>query len=323
MSSLLERNVPTVTSGQAALAPCPLCGSASRFKFMKHGNRYYHCRCGFEFIWPRPASAELEAMYQRDGEEYWSHDDMIEFAFSNTKSTREIGFLQRFASGGSLLDIGCSTGSFVKAAMEAGFAASGVDISGESVKIGRRFGLPLSVCDIFHASPGEQQFDIVTMWATLEHLPDPVTAVHRAGELLKQNGLLIVSVPNLHSLTHRTLRSWYRYVCDEHLNYFAPRVLRTMMAKMGFRCLGTMTYGFNPLMIVGDVVSRGREPVACSQMRTDEARTLRLKRSPLRYAQQFSERVLNLVGAADVLALAARRVALPRAAGLVSEGAQV
>jgi SAM-dependent methyltransferase len=303
-----QRNVPASLSPTLASVPCPLCGEESGFKFTKHAVRYYRCHCGFEFSWPRPSAAELDGMYQRDGAQYWAQDDMVEFAFSSSKSSREMAFLRRFASGGTLLDIGCSTGSFVKAATEQGFDAVGVDICEEAVRVGRRFGLPLSVCDIFQSSPAELHYDIVTMWATLEHLPDPVSAVRRAGELLHPNGLLIVSVPNRNSLTHQTLRSWYRYVCDEHVNYFGLSVLRRVVEMLGFSCVGTMTYGFNPLMIMKDLVSRAKQPVDCSEMRIDEAQTLRLKRSPLRHVQQFSERLLDLVGAADVLALAARRV---------------
>jgi SAM-dependent methyltransferase len=55
----------------------------------------------------------------------------------------------------------------------------------------------------FLTAPISGQFDAVTMWHTLEHLPDPAAALRRSRELLRPGGRLVVSVPNSESLQAR------------------------------------------------------------------------------------------------------------------------
>lgn len=302
----------TCRFGGNARPACPVCGRSARLKFFKHGRNYFKCACGFVFIWPRPSKDQLLEIYRRDGEEYWTTDAMVQFAFSPSKSCREIAFLRRFASSGRLLDIGCSTGSFVKAANDCGFEAEGIDICEPAVEVGRRMGLPLAVRDVLREEM-EREYDIVTLWATLEHLAEPMLTLRRATRLLRCGGLLIVSTPNYASLTQLLLHKWDRYVCDEHLNYFTPRVLEYVIESQGLHVAGKITFGFNPLMILKDLMNRGRQPVNCQQMSRDEAQTLRLKESPLQYAQRAAERMLNLINAGDSLAIGAiKKTSHPR-----------
>ncbi len=288
------------------VAPCPLCDAEAGIKFTKFSHQYFRCSCGFVFIWPNPSQQELNDLYRKYGEEYWTNERMVNFAFSPTKSWREVRFLSRLASGGTLLDIGCSTGSFVKAAREAGFEAEGVDICVPAVQLGQKMGLPLYALDILSESPGKQ-YDLVTMWATLEHLPDPRYYLRRAWELLKPDGLLFVSVPNYAGITQKILGKWDRYVGSDHLNYFTPRVLRQGLQEEGFSFKKATTYGFNPILILKDLKDRGRRSLASEDLQVDEAVTLRLKHSPMLRLQRTAERILNLFSAGDAIAICAQR----------------
>jgi 2-polyprenyl-3-methyl-5-hydroxy-6-metoxy-1,4-benzoquinol methylase len=285
--------------------PCPLCGLTAGFQFEKFSYRYFGCPCGFVFLWPRPSEPDLEELYRKHGEEYWTSERMLNFAFSPTKSAREIGFVRRFASSGTLLDIGCSTGSFTKAAREAGFDAEGVDISAPAVQCGQRFGLPLSAMDILRESPGKL-YDIITLWATLEHLPDPMQHLRRARELLKPKGLLFVSVPNYSGISQRILGKWDRYVGSDHLNYFRPKILRRAMETAGMTFKGVTTFGFNPIVILHDFKNRRTNDLTVEDMQTDQASTLRAKESPLLHIQRAAEAGLDLFSLGDALAICAR-----------------
>src|ERR1700693_263235 len=167
---------------------------------------------------------------------------MVDFALSPTKSWREIRFVGRFASRGTLLDVGCSTGSFVKAARAKGFDAEGVDISAPAVQFGQKMGIPLHVLDILRESP-RKLYDLVTMWAILEHLPDPRHYLRRARDLLKPGGLLFISVPNYAGISQSLLGKRDRYVGPDHLNYFTPRVLRQGLEAEGFTFRGYTQIG--------------------------------------------------------------------------------
>ena len=64
----------------------------------------------------------------------------------------------------------------------------------------------------------------------------------------------MVLVPNLHSLAIRLLGARYRYVMPEHINFFSPRSLRTMVESTGeweVKHLGSMH--FNPVVLLQDM----------------------------------------------------------------------
>jgi 2-polyprenyl-3-methyl-5-hydroxy-6-metoxy-1,4-benzoquinol methylase len=283
-----------------------LCGDEAKFQFTKLDDRYFRCGCGFVFISPRPSEQELRQVYLKQGDEYWTTDRMVNFAFSPTKSRREIKFVKRFVSGGTLLDIGCSTGSFVKAAREAGFDAEGVDISAPAVRLGQKLGLPLHVLDILDEELG-RTYDVVTMWATVEHLSDPRRHLNRARKMLKPGGLLFVSVPNYAGISQRLLSKWDRYVGNGHLNYFVPRVLRQAMESEDLLFKGSTTYGFNPFVILKDLKNRGKSQ-EINDVLADQETILRLKQSPLLYGQRLMERLLNVFSAGDVVAICAEHI---------------
>ena len=283
-------------------AVCPLCSEQSVLDFEKFADKYYRCSCGFVFIWPRPSEEYLQELYRKHGEEYWTDERMVKFTLSPSNKRREIAFVRRFASSGTLLDIGCSTGSFVRAARDAGFSAEGVDISAPAVACGVKSGLPLRCVDVLNDSiPGN--FDIVTMWATLEHLPDPIRHLKRAKELLKPGGLLFISVPNYSGISQRIVGNWDRYVGTDHLNYFTPQVLKSTVEHAGMNHRATTTFAFNPIVLFRDWRNRGTNDLTVEDMQTDQAVTLTVKESPVRALQSACESALNIFHLGDVVAV--------------------
>jgi SAM-dependent methyltransferase len=94
---------------------------------------------------------------------------------------------------GPVLDIGCGPGRMVKAAVQRGMKALGVDVSAVAVEIVRAAGLPVHHGSIFDAIPHERS------WSTALLLDgnigiggDPVALLSRCREVLRSNGDLIV-----------------------------------------------------------------------------------------------------------------------------------
>jgi SAM-dependent methyltransferase len=78
-------------------------------------------------------------------------------------------------------------------------------------------------------------FDVVTMWHVLEHLPDPAAALAEARRVLQADGLLVIEVPNLGSLTFRLCRErWWPLDVPRHLLHFTPQTLGRLLDAGGF-----------------------------------------------------------------------------------------
>ena len=106
--------------------------------------------------------------------------------------------IQPVRKGATLLDIGCGTGYFLKAASEAGLDSYGIDISEVSVEFSKK------TAPLAHVirSPGEKlpfeskTFDYIFFGGTLEHFLDPDKGLDEAVRVSKDDATFLIIVPN-------------------------------------------------------------------------------------------------------------------------------
>ncbi|MCI0427653.1 MAG: class I SAM-dependent methyltransferase [Nitrospiraceae bacterium] len=137
---------------------------------------------------------------------------------------------------GKVLDVGCGTGGNLKALQDQGWHVSGIEIS----EIAAAHAQALTGGQI-HTGTLEthpfapQTFDLILMSHSLEHLPSPADALHRVYTLLNDNGLLVVSVPNVRSLEAMLFgRDWFHWDPPRHFYHFGRSTLTQLLAQAGF-----------------------------------------------------------------------------------------
>jgi 2-polyprenyl-3-methyl-5-hydroxy-6-metoxy-1,4-benzoquinol methylase len=114
---------------------------------------------------------------------------------------------------------------------------TGIDLSARAVERARAAtGLRILAGSLPHADLDPNTFDVITMWHSLEHVPDPKHVLEAARKLLTWDGKLVVAVPNIDSLAFRTFGShWYGLDLPRHLTHFTPWTLRLLLERSGFR----------------------------------------------------------------------------------------
>jgi 2-polyprenyl-3-methyl-5-hydroxy-6-metoxy-1,4-benzoquinol methylase len=141
------------------------------------------------------------------------------------------------SSRGRILDVGCGDARFLLALDPGKWQRTGVDFSGENLRVmGARFpGLRLTCGGIQSGELEDSEFDAITLWHVLEHLPEPEAALRRAAELLSPGGWLFVSLPNLDSLQAAFFRKhWFCFDdVPRHLHHFSPRSLERLLRNAG------------------------------------------------------------------------------------------
>ncbi len=139
--------------------------------------------------------------------------------------------------GKTLLDVGCGGGTFLQEALGAGFDARGLENSPEAAAIADKVAAGRvhlgSESDLVEQG---LQFDILTLFHVLEHMPDPFRYLKTLRNLLKPGGTIFVQVPNSASLQAGVFGSrWYGFDCPRHLyNYSAFSVLH-LLGRTGYR----------------------------------------------------------------------------------------
>jgi 2-polyprenyl-3-methyl-5-hydroxy-6-metoxy-1,4-benzoquinol methylase len=228
---------------------CPICGEKARKDILscidhtvsKSEFKVVECsNCGFAFTSPRPAESDLGAYYE--SEEYISHSNTSKGIVSRLyqrvrKYTlgKKLGLINRQGKKGSLLDIGCGTGEFLNTAKLDGWKAIGIEPSPSARKQGEE-NFKLDVRDEPElASLPAKSFDVITMWHVMEHVPNLRDRVQRLNELLKDDGVLFIAVPNRSSFDAKHYgEKWAAYDVPRHLWHFRAQDMRKLMEQFGF-----------------------------------------------------------------------------------------
>ncbi len=152
----------------------------------------------------------------------------------------------------ALLDIGCAYGPFLAAAREAGFLAHGVDLAEEAVRYVRKeLGLSAAVGRLEEIDTaalfGREQFEVITMWYVIEHLPDLESVLRRVRQLLAPGGVFAFSTPNGEGISATTDRdAFLRNSPEDHLTLWEPSRTAAVLEPFGFELLGVTVTGHHP-----------------------------------------------------------------------------
>jgi len=142
--------------------------------------------------------------------------------------------------GGHLLEIGCSTGEFLKTAQEAGYSVTGIDSAPETAGFAQsHFGLtnifPLTIQEFIAQKPKEK-FDVIVFFQVLEHIDNLPDFIDSIKKLLLPGGFIAVSVPNRDRWRIRSERffteNWDLPPC--HLTRWNIKALENLFKKSGF-----------------------------------------------------------------------------------------
>ncbi len=181
---------------------------------------------------PSPSTAELPAYYQ--SEDYISHTDekrgLLPFLYQTIKKwslKKKIKLIERENGGkGSLLDIGAGTGDFLKSAKEKGWRVKGIEPNTTAINLAADKGVELKreIDNII-----SENFDVVTLWHVLEHIPDLKETIQKLGDLVKPGGTLIIAVPNFKSFDAEYYKNfWAAYDVPRHLWHFSKKSIKVL-----------------------------------------------------------------------------------------------
>lgn len=138
-----------------------------------------------------------------------------------------------------LLDAGCGIGQYVTGARLIGFKPKGLDISPESVKIGKERGEDIICGDIRKMPFKDNEFDVVIAGGSMEHFPETLKGLKEANRVLKLNGPFLLNVPYKYTLyiigkkIQQIMGIWE----SGYEKSFSEREFRKKLNEAGFRVL--------------------------------------------------------------------------------------
>jgi len=137
------------------------------------------------------------------------------------------------------LDVGFGSGGLLMTAREYGYDVVGVDMREANVNDLRELGYSVTCqrLEEYSAHGSNEFYDIISMMDVLEHMPFPRTALDAAFKLLKSDGILVVSCPNMDTEVWRDLddKNTNPYWVEiEHYHNFTRKNLAFLLEAHGF-----------------------------------------------------------------------------------------
>ena len=142
---------------------------------------------------------------------------------------------------GKILDIGCSTGTFLEF-LPGAWDKYGIEINSEAVQIGRKKGLAID-SGIFEKYSSRRKFDVLRASHVVEHTRNPELFVKKLSTLTKDGGKVIIYTPNSDSFSRKIFGSyWEGFYDDTHFNIYNRRTLESLFKKYGLSASKSDTY---------------------------------------------------------------------------------
>ena len=200
----------------------------------------WSCRqCGFCHTSPQPDEAHIGKYY--DSETYVSHSEsqtgIINFLYAKLQRYNlryKYRLIAKKVPRGTWLDYGGGAGAFLEYCQSKGQEILGLEPDEKARKRAEDKNLHMIHTRELSALP-EDAFSAVTMWHVLEHVHNPAQVLKQIHRVIKQEGLLVVAVPNLRSMdAHHYKEYWAGYDVPRHLWHFREKDVRAFAEEAGF-----------------------------------------------------------------------------------------
>jgi len=210
---LVDPKTGIVSLKYAAYINCPLC-NADECEMLFTVKGYPHCRCkecGMVYVNPQVKQEMLTSLYSKQSKanEMWIEVLLSEYE-QNTNFDlydKMLQDLERLTTKRFQVDIGSSIGDFMLAGKRRGWNVEGVDLNERAVnhacqernlnvRLGRLQDMDYDISSI----------PVIIATTVLEHVSNPREFIRHISSYLEPKGLILLQVPNIHSLANILLR---------------------------------------------------------------------------------------------------------------------
>ena len=204
--------------------------------------------CETDQILPLPSIKQLKELYETD------------YNFGGEKDTAYTGFRKYFFSSvlyrlwmaidgdicfhskrgnGRLLDIGCNEGQGLQIYKQNGFMAEGLELNDRAASEARKRGFRVFT-DSLETFYSKQLYDVVVLSHVLEHSVNPREMLNHVARILKPDGQVWISCPNIESWQRDVFgRYWINWHVPFHITFFSVATLKCLLNDSGFEVIKT------------------------------------------------------------------------------------
>ncbi len=243
---------------------CPICQSKNIHKSFDAKDHFLsqeefaigQCEdCGTLFTNPRPEDKNLGKYY--DSPDYLSHDTSHSGAIGKLYQTlrqinikRKYKIVSQYVPAGKILDIGCGTGELLHFFYKKHWDCLGIEPNASARKFAKsHYKIEVEEEKSLKTLPATS-FDIISMWHVLEHVPDVNQRIVEIKRILKEEGYLIIALPNPISWDANYYHAyWAGFDVPRHLYHFSPEAFAKLAKAHGLQIVKTLPLKFDAFYV--------------------------------------------------------------------------
>ncbi len=158
----------------------------------------------------------------------------------NAKNNQWLHLFEYVPKQSRVLDVGCSSGNFGDVLInEKHCEVIGIDIDEPDIELAQTKLTAAKVRNIERDDISELgTFDVIIFADVLEHLLDPIAALHKVKKQLRPNGRIVFSIPNMGHISVRLLllKGFFEYISigvldRTHLHYYDEQEVQHLFAE--------------------------------------------------------------------------------------------
>lgn len=190
--------------------------------------------------YPKPSEDELLSYY--DSPNYISHQtqaktlkDKVYQGVKSIMISRKKRLIMGYKREGAIIDIGAGTGEFLEAFEEKNWSKFAIEPSPKFQSVFKDKNINL-LENLGAAS--KNTFDVITLWHSLEHIPNLEETVKQLKSVLKPDGVLFIAVPNYNSYDSKYYKNyWAAWDVPRHLWHFSRTGLKKLFQNYQLKCI--------------------------------------------------------------------------------------
>ena len=203
--------------------------------------------CGATFADTAVSDDQLANMYCKNNK--YEHDTDVDRELHSRMTEYLYEVIEPFVNkNDNLLDVGCGDGGNLFYLQERGYPnLAGVEIDPNQIKRIIQCGIQGYAASVYSEVPAEmkKRFSFIMANQVFEHLLYPSIAVDRLIDYLAPGGTILIDTPSALGFPV-FLREIPNYFNPEHINYFTPKSLDSLMKSKGFKRISSDELAYRP-----------------------------------------------------------------------------
>ena len=233
---------------------CCICGDSDFTKVYDAEDHYSGERfslqkcvgCGHVVTSPRPNGESLGSYYPESyyGSEGKRFNTSLEKVVQYFRTRIADAVTSHFDMAGRVLEVGSGRGTLLAELARRGWEAFGTEYSASMAETTvNNFGVTVyNTPNLADCQFPDEHFDVIICYHVLEHMPEHQETLREMRRISKQNGLLLLAVPNFGgAMSTWSKEQWFAIDVPRHLGHFSPATLKRSLDESNFSIIKERT----------------------------------------------------------------------------------